>query len=46
MQYFPDRHGYVMQWVRGCRLELRPLDELGPDTVPDGFIGATGEGPL
>ncbi len=44
MRYFPDRRGYVMQWTRDCRVELRPLDEIQPGAVPDGFIGGTGTG--
>jgi hypothetical protein len=44
MALFPARTGYVMQWTRDCTVRLRPLAELRPGEVPDGFIGGTGKG--
>jgi hypothetical protein len=45
MEYFPGRSGYVMVWIRPCRVAILPLDSLDAGSVPDGFIGGTGEGP-
>lgn len=44
MKYLLGRRAFVMQWVRGCRVEFLPLDDLAPGAVPDGYIGGTGEG--
>jgi hypothetical protein len=43
MEYFPDRKGYVLQWMLPCNPQLLPLDSLQPGTVPDGYIGGNGE---
>jgi hypothetical protein len=45
MRHFPDRTGYVMEWVEPCRVILLPLNTLTPGSIPDGSIGGTGLGP-
>ena len=44
LDHFPDRRGYVMAWMIPCYVRLFPLDELQTGSLPDGFIGGTGQG--
>ncbi len=45
MARFSDRRAYVMHWTPGCTVEFLALDGLAPGSIPDGFIGGTGQGP-
>ncbi|MCP4656372.1 MAG: hypothetical protein GY856_13245 [bacterium] len=43
MSRFPDRRGYVMVWLEGCRLAFPPLEEIPPGVVPDARIRGLSE---
>ena len=45
MAYFPERRAYLMRWTPACTVEFLALDGLAPGSVPDGYIGGTGQGP-
>ena len=34
MEYFPDRPGYVMGWLRSCEVVMQPLDGIPPGSLP------------
>ncbi len=43
MRHFPDRRGWVMVWLEGCRLAFLPLAELPSGAVPDARIRGLSE---